>query len=72
MLRRAQNPDEQTGPQAGLVWAARLLTRLSLALDSANPSATELRVAARQLVEGVQQMGFVDKAADTMALQKVG
>merc|ERR1719217_697397 len=39
---------------------------------SANPSVKELRTASRQLVEGVQQMGFVDKAADTMALQKVG
>ena len=39
---------------------------------SANPSPSELREAARQLVEGVQQMGFVDKAADRMALQKVG
>ena len=34
--------------------------------------AAELRVAAKQLVDGVQQMGFVDKAADQMALQKVG
>ena len=39
---------------------------------STNPSAAELRVAAKQLVDGVQQMGFVDKAADQMALQKVG
>jgi len=37
-----------------------------------DPSAAELREAAAQLVEGVQQMGFVDSAADQMALQKVG
>ncbi|KAL1528636.1 hypothetical protein AB1Y20_009974 [Prymnesium parvum] len=38
---------------------------------SASPSVSELRIAAAQLLEGVQQMGFVNKAADPMALQKV-
>lgn len=47
-------------------------TAFALFGGSADPSVEELRVASRQLVEGVQQMGFVDKAADTMALQKVG
>ena len=57
--------DHQADTQQGLRNAA-----FALFGGSANPSAAELRVAARQLVEGVQQMGFVDKAADTMALQK--
>ena len=47
-------------------------TAFALFGGSADPSVEELRIASRQLVEGVQQMGFVDKAADTMALQKVG
>jgi predicted unusual protein kinase regulating ubiquinone biosynthesis (AarF/ABC1/UbiB family) len=39
---------------------------------SASPSTAELREAASQLVEGLLDMGFVDKATDRMALQKVG
>ena len=38
---------------------------------STDPSVEELRTASVQLVEGVQQMGFVDKAADPLALRKV-
>ncbi|KAL3930414.1 MAG: hypothetical protein SGPRY_001547 [Prymnesium sp.] len=56
----------EEGVQEGLREAA-----FALFGGSSDPSPPELREAARQLMSALQRMGFVNKAADAMVLQKV-